>query len=73
VTLSASTGTAGNFGVTCEQEIGVVLGVAAANTGIEYESLIRDALSDSPCLAAKVYCTTTSTGTIDGGFVMMQG
>ena len=73
VTLSASTGTVGSFGVVCEQHTGVKAGILAANNTIEYESLMRSTGSDSPCLAINVYCTTTSTGAIDGGLMLMQG
>lgn len=73
VTLSASTGTAGNFGVVCEKQPGVKAGILAGNGTIEYESLMRSTGSASPCLAINVYCTTTSTGAIDGGMQLMQG
>jgi len=73
VTLSASTATAGNFGVVCEVPTGVKAGINAANATIEYESLMRSTGRESPCLAINVYCTTTSTGAIDGGMQLMQG
>lgn len=71
--LSASTGTAGNFGVTCQQYTGVRAGVLAANGTIEYESLMRILPRPDACLAAEIFCTTTSTGNIEGDFFLMQG
>lgn len=73
VQLSASTATVGSFGVVCETQTGVKAGILAANNTIEYESLMRSTGRESPCLAVNVYCTTTSTGAIDGGLMLMQG
>lgn len=73
VQLSASTATAGNFGVTCQKYIGVRAGVLAANTSIEYESLMRLVGRPDACLAAEILCTTTSTGALEGDIFLMQG
>lgn len=71
--LSASTGTAGNFGVTCQQYTGIKIGVLAANTSNEYESLMRKMPRADACLTVEVLCTTTSTGNLEGDFFLMQG
>jgi hypothetical protein len=71
--LSASTGTAGNFGVTCQQYTGVKCGVIAQNSTTEYESLMRLLPRADACLAAEVFCIATATGNIDGDFFLMQG
>lgn len=71
--LSASTGTAGNFGVTCQQLTGIRIGLLAGNTGIEYESLMRVMPRADACLAAEILCTTTSSGALEGDFFLMQG
>jgi hypothetical protein len=71
--LSASTGTAGSFGVVGEVVMPIKCGVLGANTSIEYESLMRLVPRADACLAANIICTTTSTGAIDGGMTLMQG
>ena len=71
--LSASTGTAGNFGVTCQHYSGVKAGVLAANTSIEYESLMREMPRPDACLAAEILCSTISTGAVEGDIFLMQG
>ncbi|MGL4576375.1 MAG: hypothetical protein ACRCV9_16445 [Burkholderiaceae bacterium] len=73
VTQSATTGAAGNYGIVCEMPTGVRAGVLAAGGSIEYESLMRDMQSASPCLSANVLCTTTATGVIDAELLFMQG
>lgn len=71
--LTASTGTAGNFGITCQQYFSVKAGVLAGNTSIEYESLMREVPRPDACLAAEILCTTTSTGIVEGDIFLMQG
>lgn len=73
VTLTATTGVAGSFGVTCELPVGVRCGVLAAGSSIEYESLMRDMQSASPCLVGKILATNTTAGAIDGEIIVMQG
>lgn len=71
--LSASTGTIGNFGVTCQQYTGIKIGALASNTFNEYESLMRVMPRPDACLAVEIFCTTTSTGNVEGDFFLMQG
>lgn len=75
VTLSASTTGAGNFGVTFMQrlaDIPVILG----NTGIIVDAFglglpkLADYGNPQPCIAFSVFCTTTSTGVINGSINM---
>jgi hypothetical protein len=73
VTLSASTGTASNFGVVAEQFSGVKAGVLAANGTIEYEGLVRRVGSADACLSANLNCTGISTGAVEGSIQLMQG
>ncbi|MGL5001553.1 MAG: hypothetical protein ACRDAM_01270, partial [Casimicrobium sp.] len=72
VTLSASTGTAGAFGVVCEIDTPIVIGVAGGNSTNEYEAIMREIGSQSSCLALNVFCTTTRTGNIEGGITFAQ-
>ena len=72
VQLSATTGTAGNFGVTATKHLGVVGVSPAANIADRAESLIRK-IHASACLMAMVDCTTTSTGQINGFLSLMEG
>lgn len=74
VTLSATTGTAGNFGITalarqseaslCSANIGVVL---------DYASLALEQLTPNSCLMLGWIPTTTSTGNIMGSFEVLKG
>lgn len=74
ITLSASTGTAGNFGVTLMKRL-LTIPLPQANS-----ATVMDALSsglaqipDSSCLAFMVWCSTTSTGVIHGEISLAQG
>ena len=68
VTLSASSGTAGSFGVTarvCKATVGQMLANIQA-PGVDVISLGAPMLQTTSCLEMLVQCSTTSTGIIRG-------
>jgi hypothetical protein len=74
VTLSATTGTAGSFGVTlARREAEVPVAVTNQVTVFDAINLGLPALRSNPCLAFAVWPSTTSTGVlqawIDPGYV----
>jgi hypothetical protein len=71
--LSASTGTAGNFGVVAECHTPIKAGVLAANGNVEYESLIRKIGDGTECLSMNMNCSTTSTGIVEALLTFIQG
>jgi hypothetical protein len=74
VTLSASTGTAGDFGITLAKSL-VEIPVVVANTGVilsPFETGLEQIL-DSACLAMMVKCSATNTGIISGSLGIFQG
>jgi hypothetical protein len=71
VTLSASTATAGNFGLTCLKRLVSGLTVIAASVGDRRESLIQS-IDSNACLALIVDCTTTATGDVRGTYELMD-
>jgi hypothetical protein len=67
VILSASTGTAGNFGFTCtRQRTGVGLGPAFMQREFDWAALGLPEIPNDACLALVTTCSTTSTGTLRG-------
>lgn len=72
VTLLASTLTAGNFGVTATEHLGVSAVVPSANIADRAESLIRKIPSDA-CIMLCADNTTTSTGQVNGYLQVMEG
>lgn len=72
VTLSVSTGTAGNFGVTCVKRLPVAAKIVAANVGDGKESMIRKIEADA-CLMLGMECSTTSTGQVTGALNLCEG
>ena len=72
VTLSGTTGTAGNFGITLVKRIAEV-SITAANVGNVYDQIVGPVVEDSSCLALMVLCSTTNTGLISGGLRIAQG
>lgn len=74
VQLSASTGTAGSFGITLAQRV-VTAPIPLANVGLllDYAQLGLPIIANGACLAWKVLATTTSTGVIIAGFMFAQG
>jgi hypothetical protein len=66
VTLSASTGTAGNFGFTCtRQRTGVPMGLAGTPSKLTWQDGSAEVPNDS-CIMLVVNCATTSSGTVRG-------
>lgn len=74
VTLSATTGTAGNFGVTAGNRMsGTSLHVPVANVAPPSRELILRKIQNDTCLWPVVECSTTSSGDIRGEFTLIQG
>lgn len=74
VTLSATTGTAGSFGVTATRGLGgVSLGLANAGTVANWADLGLPRVQDSACLFFIVIPGTTSSGTLYGNAKISQG
>lgn len=74
VTLSASTGTAGDFGITLAKPL-VEIPVVIADTGVilsPFETGLEQII-DSACLAMMVKCSATNTGIISGSLGIFQG
>lgn len=73
-TLSVSTGTAGNAGLTMMKRIVTIpiqtLNVAAI--GNAFSTGLREIINDA-CLAFQVQCSTTSTGIISGDLTIAKG
>lgn len=74
VTLSASTATAGSFGVTATR-IRASVGAPIANMKFmaDWAQLGFPAVANSACLFPVVLCSTTSSGTIRGGGKIIHG
>jgi len=74
VTLSATTGTAGNFGITLAKRL-AEMPVAIANGGIVLDpfALGMPKIEDNACLAFMELVSTTSTGFITGTINLAQG
>ncbi len=74
VTLAATTGTAGNFGITLAYRICTVP-IAVANIGqlFDYAQVGLPVIQSNACLAYKVLASTTSTGQIITGLTLAQG
>jgi hypothetical protein len=73
VTLSASTGTAGSFGVTLAQRICTFPVIAALGQIMDYAQLSLPVIQPSACLSYYVLCSTTTTGTIISELTFAQG
>lgn len=73
VLLSATTGTAGNFGVTATRFIGGH-NTALANTGVvsDWQMLGLPQVEDDACLFFVMVASTTSTGTVIGNAKIIQ-
>lgn len=74
VTLSATTGTAGNFGVTCTRPR-TGIDVDVANKGVQYDwaQLGFPEIPNDSCLMLIAPCSTTSTGTVRGSGKIAHG
>lgn len=74
VQLSATTGTAGSFGITlCQRIVTVPLPLANLGVSYDYAGLGLPDIAPAACLTYKVLCTTTSTGQIISGLTIVQG
>lgn len=74
VTLSATTGTAGSFGVTATRpKTNAVSEVANKAIIQDWASLGFPRVDDSACLMHVMLCSTTSTGTVIGQIKLPQG
>lgn len=74
VTLSATTGTAGNFGLTATRPR-TVLSTAIANKVEQFDwaALGLPEIPNDSCLQMVMLCSTTSTGTVRGGGKIAHG
>ena len=74
VTLSASTGTAGNFGVTATRLRGTLfMPIANAKFGADWAGLPISTIPNRACPFIAVLASTTSTGTLRGGGKIAHG
>lgn len=74
VTLSATTGTAGSFGVTATRLRGTLfMPVANAKFGADWASLPISTIPNNACPFIAVLSSTTSTGTLRGGGKIAHG
>lgn len=75
VTLSATTGTAGNFGITATRGRTTSASMIAANLAypMDWASLGHPEIPNNACLAMIMQCSTTSTGTIRGAGKIAHG
>lgn len=73
-TLSATTGTAGNFGITLASRVATVP-IPVANIGqlYDYAQVGLPVISSNACLAYKVLCSATNTGLLVSGLTLAQG
>lgn len=74
VTLSATTGTAGSFGVTCTRALGGI-SLGLANTGViaDWAALGFPEVPDNACLFLVCVPGSTSTGSVYGSAKLIQG
>lgn len=74
VTLSASTGTAGNFGVTATRLRGTLfMPIANAKFSADWASLPINTIPNSACPFIVMLSSTTTTGTLRGGGKIAHG
>lgn len=74
VTLSAGTGTAGNFGITLLKQLAdIAPDVINSGKVIGPFDLGLPTIAANPCLALAVLTTTTNTGIISGSVGLLQG
>lgn len=74
VTLSATTGTAGNFGITATRQRAAMTMPLANKTEIfTWQDLGLPNIADDSCLELMMLCGTTSTGTIRGQMKLAHG
>ena len=74
VTLSATTGTVGDFGFSCTRNrTAVAMPVANFQTTADWAQLGLPTIANDSCLMFTMLCSTTSTGTIRGGGKIAHG
>lgn len=73
VVLSASTGTAGNFGVTLMRRLTSASIQPSSATVMDAFATGLQKVEDSACLALAAYVSTTSTGALIGELSLVQG
>ncbi len=74
VTLSATTGTAGNFGVTATRLRGTLfIPIANAKYGADWAGLPISTIPNNACPFIAVLASTTTTGTLRGGGKIAHG
>lgn len=74
VTLTATTGTAGSWGVTATRVLcSMSLGLANAGAVYDWSQLGLPRVHDDACLFPIMICGTTSTGTLYGTIKLAQG
>jgi hypothetical protein len=72
VTLTATTGVAGNFGVTAVRRVGVMSNHAVANIPDVRSYLLRGVAADA-CLSLHCNTSANSTGDVRGHIIVIQG
>ena len=74
VQLSATTGTAGSFGVTAmARQVEVPLPVAGVGAVLDFAQTGLEKISQYSCLFLALVCGSTSTGNVLGSFEVVQG
>lgn len=74
ITLSATTGTAGSFGVTATRKRSAIsAGLANQLVTANWAQLGFPSIADNACMSMIVPCSTTTTGAIRGGGKFIQG
>jgi len=74
VTLSATTGTAGNFGITAtRQRAAISMPLANKSEVFDWAQLGLPAIADDACLAMLMLCGTTTTGAVRGQGKLVHG
>lgn len=74
VQLSASTGTAGNFGVTAMiRQVEVPMPMVGVGTVLDFAQTGLEKITKDSCLCLALVCGATSTGNILGSFEVVQG
>jgi hypothetical protein len=74
VTLSATTGTVGSFGVTATRALSIIgTGTAGMLTPHDWALIRAQRVLDSACLEKSVLCPTTTTGALYGHVNLIQG
>ncbi len=72
VTLSATTGAAGAFGITAQQDLGFNATLITANIPDKDAAMVLP-IPAASCMSLLVDCSTTNTGDIRGGYRVIEG